>query len=77
MRLGSPDLRAASAWAWSGDFSRFVVPLRFGANVELIENMPDMSGGTGSPTAQRGYYFAARWGCAPVTLDAFRLLANS
>jgi hypothetical protein len=34
-------------------------------------------GGTGRLTGQRGFYFYARWGAAPVTLDAFRLLSNT
>jgi HK97 family phage major capsid protein len=40
-----------------GDMSRFVIPLRIGATVEVIPEMFDFSGGTGRPTGQRGFLF--------------------
>jgi HK97 family phage major capsid protein len=59
-----------------GDFSRFLIATRLGSTLELVPQVFDMAG-TGRPTGQRGLYYLARWGSAPVDLQAFRLLSNS
>jgi HK97 family phage major capsid protein len=63
-------------WAVVGDFSRYLIATRLGSTLELAPQIFDMAG-TGRPTGQRGLYYLARWGSAPVDLQAFRLLSNS
>jgi HK97 family phage major capsid protein len=63
-------------WAVVGDFSRFLIATRLGSTLELVPQIFDMAG-TGRPTGQRGLYYLARWGSAPVDLQAFRALTNS
>jgi hypothetical protein len=57
--------------------TRYLTAHRAANSVELIENMPDMAGGTGRPTASRGWYYVARWGGGILDYNAFRILTNS
>jgi HK97 family phage major capsid protein len=61
-------------WCVVGDFSRYLVVNRLGASLELIPLLPDQA--TGRPTAERSYFYMARWGAGPVDDLAFRLLSN-
>jgi HK97 family phage major capsid protein len=65
----------AENYAVVGDFSRFLVAQRAGMQVELIQNLFDVS--TGRPTGSRGWFATARHGHDVVDANGFRLLSNS
>jgi predicted phage gp36 major capsid-like protein len=65
-------------WMVCGDMTRYLVANRLGSvTLELIPNLPDFTGGTARPTAQRAYYYMNRWGGGVTDPQAFRLLSNS